>query len=191
MGLIIFVLPDSASQVALGTLIAVGSLVFHVSLGPFYNKHDNIDQGIALSCISMTLYSALLLKTETTRDEGYDIHALATTLIVVNICALLAAPIRFIYVLPKKEPLRKAMATFPATAEVVTKFLPGLAAYAAEEDEEPFAPPECPACGTTLTVAKDEVTGRFQLFQAEVSHTIAKQRPPMASTNALCPAVEQ
>ena len=95
-GVLIFIMPETATQVAMGLLISVASATFHVHLKPFKEAGDNDDQTIVLSVISFSLFSGLLLKTDTANEDQYEMAVFTAVLTAVNVVAIAVPPVHLV-----------------------------------------------------------------------------------------------
>ena len=91
----------------MGLLIAVASMALHNYFKPFTKPDDNLDQAIVLSVISFSLFSGLLLKTDTATDDEYEIGAFAALLTAVNIVAIVMPPVHLLAALYQKRKRKK------------------------------------------------------------------------------------
>ena len=96
-----------ATQVAAGLLIANASVALHLHFKPFTKPDDNSDQAIVLSVISFSLFSGLLLKTDTASDDQYEISAFAGLLTAVNVIAMVVPPFHLVVALYQKRKRKK------------------------------------------------------------------------------------
>jgi hypothetical protein len=92
----VFFLDGSATQVAVGILVALVSIQVYASTEPFIHRKDDILAMTAQWGIFFTLFSGLLLKTKVPSDDGYD-SALGGLLIFVNAMVIALAVATFIY----------------------------------------------------------------------------------------------
>jgi len=84
-GLIIFIRPDTSTQIAVGCAVCMFSLAVHVGTYPFLTKTDNRLQTLSLACILWTMYIGLLLRIDIAADdEKFNLETLAYILIVSN-----------------------------------------------------------------------------------------------------------
>ena len=84
-GLLVFVMPESVTQVAVGALLSTIASWVHIRLQPFADDDSaNREQSIALCMIFLLLFSALLLKTNTATSEHYDMHTFTVLLCAIN-----------------------------------------------------------------------------------------------------------
>ena len=81
---VIFVLPGSVSQIAIGLLVSVASLVLHVGLAAFEEDSADNLQTLCLLQICCVLFSGLLLKTGTAVDDGYDMTFFTGLIVFLN-----------------------------------------------------------------------------------------------------------
>ena len=63
-GLIIFIRPDTATQIAVGTAVCMLSVAVHSGTYPFRTRLDNRLQLLALLCILWTMFIGLLLRVD-------------------------------------------------------------------------------------------------------------------------------
>ena len=127
VGIITFVMPDTVTQIAVGCFVSISALCVHLCLRPFKNATDNEDQALALIAITITLYAALLLSTNTTSDEWQSIKTLTTVLIIVNVAAVCVPPARIVLE-------ESCLARFPSWLR--SQLYPGAAAAEIDSPEE-------------------------------------------------------
>ena len=69
-GVVIFLKPGTAIQIAFAFLISFAFLLFHVSTQPYINDHEGTLQMTSLISICLTLFGGLLLKTGSEDEAG-------------------------------------------------------------------------------------------------------------------------
>ena len=174
-GILIFIMPETATQVAMGLLIAVASSSLHLHFRsvagsyltvvcggatvesrarvlrrnygpwcggldrrknpprcrddllsrvcracfrPFLKPDDNSDQAIVLLVIAFSLFSGLLLKTDTTADDEYELSLFAAILTAVNIIAMMVPPVHLaVAMFQKKRSKKKPLQIAPDESE--------------------------------------------------------------------------
>jgi hypothetical protein len=70
---------------------------------PFLKADDNHDQAIVLLVISFSLFSGLLLKTDTTAEDEYELGIFAAVLTAVNIVAIMVPPVHLAVAMYQKK----------------------------------------------------------------------------------------
>ena len=130
VGLMIFVMPETVTQIAVGLLVSILALGVHLQLQPFKEPSDNQDQTFALSGILLTLFAALLLATRTTKNEWENIQVLCVALIALNVGVVCMPPARLLYQALRGEQTDKEEET--VTQELDAKV--GKTAHAADAD---------------------------------------------------------
>ena len=83
-GLLIFVIPGSVSQLAVGFVIAAYFLLVHLGLYGYQNVKQNRLQLCSMLSLSMTLFAGILLKTEPDDEDVYGRIILEYLLIGMN-----------------------------------------------------------------------------------------------------------
>ena len=78
---------------ATGLLVAIAPLALHLRMFPYVKADDNHDQAIVLSVILFSLFSGLLLKTDTTGEDSYEMPIFSTLLTIANATAIAVPPI--------------------------------------------------------------------------------------------------
>ena len=101
----------------MGLLIAATSTALHNYYKPFNKPDDNLDQAIVLSVISFSLFSGLLLKTDTASDDEYEISAFAAVLTAVNVVAIVVPPVHLVAALYQKKRKKKPVQIAPEEHE--------------------------------------------------------------------------
>ncbi len=84
VGMILFIVPDSATQVAIGLMLAVFSLCVHLFTQPYVRNDDDFLQTGCLSAIVITYYCGLMIKSGISETDGYDDTLFGGFLIVLN-----------------------------------------------------------------------------------------------------------
>lgn len=110
-------LKRDTSQVAMGLLISITSLVLHVRLYPFAKSGDNHDQAIVLSVIALSLFSGLLLKTDTAHEDSYEMSMFSALLTTANVIATGVPPVHLAAGLYQKHSERSPTAARIRPAE--------------------------------------------------------------------------
>jgi len=85
-GLIIFIRPDTSTQIAVGTAFCMLSVAVHAGCYPFTTRSDNRLQYLALMCILWTMFIGLLLRVDVgASDEDFNMTTLSYILIISNV----------------------------------------------------------------------------------------------------------
>jgi len=84
-GLIIFIKPDTVSQLAAGFVISISFFVLHVLLHPYKRSEEDMLQFCASLAISMSLFIGILLKTNTDEEDPYSKLVMYGLLGVLNV----------------------------------------------------------------------------------------------------------
>ena len=85
---------------------------------PFLKQDDNHDQAIVLLIISFSLFSGLLLKTDTTSEDEYELSMFAAVLTAVNIVAIMVPPVHLaVAMYQKKRNKKKPLQIAPEECE--------------------------------------------------------------------------
>lgn len=84
MGLILFFYPDSATQVAIGLLLAVFSLSVHLFCQAYVRTDDDFLQAGCLTSIMLTYYCGLMIKSGISDQDAYNNRAFGGFLVLVN-----------------------------------------------------------------------------------------------------------
>jgi len=83
-GVLVFIKPDSTSQLAVGFAVAVIFFVLHVRTGAYCEIKEYDLQFYATLSILTTLFGGILLKTDTQNEDAYGEVALTSLLIGCN-----------------------------------------------------------------------------------------------------------
>ena len=96
-GLLIFIKPDSISQLASGFTISMFFFIAHVRCQAYINDKDDDLQFCAMLGITFTLFGGILLKTDTQNEGPYGSVVLTGLLLAMNtgVFAMLAAQVFF------------------------------------------------------------------------------------------------
>lgn len=98
-------------------MVSVTSLALHLRMFPFVKADDNHDQAIVLSVIFFSLFSGLLLKTDTTGEDSYEMSIFSTLLTVANVTAIAVPPIHLAVGLYQKHGKKPSAAARISPAE--------------------------------------------------------------------------
>lgn len=96
-GLIIFIRPDTVSQLAAGFMISCSYMVLQVRFSPLKKKSEEELQFASNLAITLTLFYGILLKTKVDEEDAYGAVLIRALLLLVNIFVILL----FVYQLYK------------------------------------------------------------------------------------------
>jgi len=88
-GLIVFIRPDTAAQIAAGFMISIGYLVLHVQNQPFAEDQENTLQFLSELAITLTMFCGICLKVDVTDEDPYGEIVLRVLLFGVNVSFVL------------------------------------------------------------------------------------------------------
>ncbi|CAN0452518.1 unnamed protein product, partial [Laminaria digitata] len=97
-GAAVFVLPNTADQIAIVLLVAVIFMFISETLSPFENNHDLWLYRWGNAIILLSMYVALLLKVELAGEESGILLAMTAVLIAANVCMIASVVMQAILV---------------------------------------------------------------------------------------------
>jgi hypothetical protein len=106
-GLVIFVAPGTTSQVAFALLVCLIALVAHVELKAFEDDSADTLQTLALCQLALLLFGGLLIKTESTVKDGYDLDAFGIVLALCTWGVILCGVVIIFIQFPLAEAIKK------------------------------------------------------------------------------------
>ena len=96
-GLIIFVYPDSPTQTVVAMLLAIISIKIYAWQQPFVDDSDDFLAEVTQYSIFFTLLSALIIKVDVTKDEGYSQDLMGVAMVAMNLAAIVLAAVGILY----------------------------------------------------------------------------------------------
>ena len=90
-GVIIFIRPETSTQLAFGCLIALTFTVLYSEYKPYLYGEDDLLQLLCQLAIFCTMFSGLLIKARVNEEDGFDSTAFAGLLVAINVFPICVA----------------------------------------------------------------------------------------------------
>ncbi|CAN0402598.1 unnamed protein product [Ascophyllum nodosum] len=88
-GVVVFIYPNSVSQIAVAVVLAVVFVFVSEALAPFHSPWDAWTSRLGHAIIFVSMYSALLLKVDVSGEDSYSQKAFEVVLVAAHGCMVI------------------------------------------------------------------------------------------------------